>query len=183
MPRKVLWGMIAIFASAMSCIFAYLLIFVWKVGYQYGIAIALFLTVLLVIGTRISMITPRKFVGGLLMTLALSVNYTCGFLLSIILKVELGYFLVIVFMAAFSIGVIFANIKTSILYLCFAMVISMVITTILLSAPYLIHGYMGMIGDILVGVAIDSMGKLLIFIIFFSFIGATVGSLIGDALR
>ena len=63
------------------------------------------------------------------------------------------------------------------------MVTSMVITTILLLAPYWTHGYMGTAEDILVAFAIDSMARPLIFILFFSFIGATVGSLIGDALQ
>jgi len=114
-----------------------------------------------------------KFVKNLLIILALSINYTCGFALTTILKMEAAYMLLITFFASFLAGIIIKNLGRGILYACISLVLSIFQIAIVFSAPLLLQG-------IILFASLDIVLRPIIFVVVISIIGIVVGGLIGN---
>jgi hypothetical protein len=117
----------------------------------------------------------QSILKGLFIILALATNYIAGFVLTYILNLEIGYALLIVAISSFLAGMIAKNTGKSLAYACLSLVLSVGVTLILLSAPSFIA-----YGVILIGPSMETLLPPIIFVIFASFFGALVGSLVGD---
>lgn len=182
MEKKVQSKLFAMSAFALSSLVAYMLIFPEKVEHQQGIAALFLLSTLFVSASiRSPMKKTGSFFNKLLIVLALSVNFSCAFLLYVLIKLELMYLFVIVFVMSLLAGILTANTGRSILYTCLSIVIGFIIVVMLLSTPYL--AYEETLVDIVILATIDALVRPLLFVMFFAFVGSTLGSLLGDTLR
>ncbi|RLI46780.1 hypothetical protein DRO69_02310 [Candidatus Bathyarchaeota archaeon] len=112
---------------------------------------------------------------NLCIILALSVNYTCGLILNLILRVEIAYLLFFAFSSSFLAGILVRSIGRSIFCVCFSIVLSLGITMVLISAPLLVE-----YGVIIVGPTLQSLLPRMIFVLFVAFLGILAGSLVGE---
>jgi len=117
----------------------------------------------------------RTVLKNLFVILALSINYTCGYILTFILKLEIGYALVIALVSSFLASFLLRNMIRSFISVCLSIFLSIWITIVLLSAPWLVA-----YGVFVMGPYLEMVLRPLILIFFMSFFGALVGSLIVD---
>lgn len=179
MRGKLSLGLLAL-ALAVSCILAYLLIFIWNMVY-YAVAIALVLLVIFIwdiLGPRIK--DRRKFLKESLIVLASCVNYTCALLLTILFDVEIIAFLLIATVLSLFVSIVISNVGRSLAYVCVALILGAAITVVLLVLPPLSYGEMWAVNYALEP-AVSSVVRLLLFGLVFSFVGSIIGSLASDA--
>ena len=123
----------------------------------------------------VSKIAWRTILISLAITVALAVDYTSGFLLSFIMKSEIGYSLFVALVSSFFAGILFRNMGKALVCICLSIVASVPLTMILMSAPTIVS-----YGVMLVGMSIEFVLRSIIFILFASFLGVIAGSLVGD---
>jgi hypothetical protein len=180
MKKKLFLGLLA-FVLFISCILAYMLLFIWKIEFYTGLAIALIFPLIFVCGTFITRIKDRRrFLRESLIVLASCVNYACIFLMTVLFHFDISIFLVIITVLSFFVSIIILNVGRSIGYICFSSVTGAVICIIALLSPPLAYGQMWAVNYVLES-AIQPVVRLLLFGIVFSFVGAILGSFASDA--
>ena len=175
MRKKFMDILILTIAIIISVILAYMLVFQWGLEYYYGFAIVILMAAVLLLGIfipKISIKNVRGFFTNFLIIIALSIDYSCGFVLFNILKLEFGYLLGLTFIASILAGIIIQNLGRSILFAFLSIVLSIVISVLLLSAPLLI--------DVIVASAIETVLRPMIFVMIASIVGTLIGSLASD---
>lgn len=120
-------------------------------------------------------ITWTLILKSLCIILALSINYACGFILVLVLRLEMFFLFVITLFSSFLAGLIVRDAGRTLFFVFFSIALSLGITTILLSIPTILE-----YGVVLVGASMSSMLPPLIFVLFMSFLGALLGSLLGE---
>jgi hypothetical protein len=181
MKKRLFFELLAL-VLLISCILAYVLLFIWKIEYYTSLAVALiFPSLVVVCGTFITRIKDRRrFLRESLIVLASCVNYGCVFLLTVLFHFDISIFLVTVTALSFSVSILILNVGRSIGYICFSSVTGAVICIIALLSPPLAYGQMWAVNYALEA-AIQPVARLLLFGIVFSFVGAIVGSFVSDA--
>jgi hypothetical protein len=162
-------------AIIISVTLAYLLVFQWGLQYYYGFAIVIVMAAVLLLGIsmpKISFKNARGFFRNFLIIIALSIDYSCGFVLVNLLKFEIIYLLGLTFIASILAGILIQDIGRSILFACLSIGLSMVMSVLLLSAPLLV--------GIVIASAIETVLRPVIFVMVASFVGILVGSLASD---
>lgn len=180
MKIRLFLGLLAL-VLFISCILAYMLLFIWKIEFYTGLAIALIFPLIFVCGTFITRIRDRRrFLRESLIVLASCVNYGCVFLLTVLFHFDISIFLVIVTVLSFFVSILVLNVGRSIAYVCFSLVIGAAICVMLLLSPPLAYGEMWAVNYALEA-AIQPVVRLLLFAMVFSLVGAILGSFASDA--
>lgn len=180
MKKSLFWILLAL-ALCIDAVLAFLLIFVWKMEFYYGLTIAIILFAAFIAANFIPRIRNRvRFLRESLIVLAAIVNYTCAFLVTIIFNFELVVLLLFVAILSFFASTLFLNVTRSIILVCLSLVAGAAITVVLVVLPPLSYGEMWAVNSALEP-AIHRMGRLLPFALVLSFIGAIFGSFAVDA--
>ncbi|MEM2111408.1 MAG: hypothetical protein QXX08_05975 [Candidatus Bathyarchaeia archaeon] len=117
----------------------------------------------------------KSILKGLGVTLALSVNYSCGLILIFIWKLEISYLLFFTFISSFFAGMLIKNMARSLLCGLIAIFLSIWISVGLLSAPSLVA-----YGIFIFGPYIEAVLQRVLFMLFASLSGTLMGSLLID---
>jgi hypothetical protein len=180
MRIKLFWGILGL-VLLISCLLAYVLLFIWEIEYSLGLAIALIPTLIFICGSLTTRIKDRrKFLSESLIILASCINYTCIFLLTIIFHWEVAIFLLIVGVLSFFVSILVLNVARSIAYVGFSVIAGAAITVLLLLSPPLVYGEMWAVNYALES-AVQPVARLLLFAIVFAFVGSILGSFASDA--
>jgi len=108
-----------------------------------------------------------------LITIALSINFTCGFVLTMILKTDIAYLLLISFSSSLFAGILFKSLAKGIICACVSIILSLILSVTLFSLPVLSEG-------VFIFAALYPLLRLIIFVIFLSILGIIFGHLIGS---
>lgn len=180
MRKKLFWELLG-FVLLISCLLAYVLLFIWKIEYTLGLTIALIPFLIFICGNLTTRIKDRrKFLSESLIILASCINYACIFFLTVIFHWEVAVFLLIVGILSFFVSLLVLNVGRSIAYVGFSVIAGAAISVLLLLSPALACGEMWAV-DYALESAFQPVVRLLLFAIVFAFVGSILGSFASDA--
>jgi len=125
-------------------------------------------------------INSRKFLKESLIIIAMCINYTFAFLFTVVFNSYVPVFIIVATAFSFLAGILIQDLTKAIAYVGISLIMGGVITVFLLMAPALSYGETWGINDVFES-AVQSVVKLFILTIVFSFIGTLLGIFASDS--